>query len=465
MRSRMSESGAGDSGAGGGGKPEVRDPSVAAARRARMLLVALIALGLTVRLALALVMPEGRAAPTPDALSNLQIGRSLAAGEGFVLPAEPRPDEARLPSAGPGSTAEPRSPQKLADRMPGYPLMVAAALRLAEQGIRLLTAAQAVLGAVAMAVAAYLAWRLGGTWAGAAAAALLVFDPYQVYACALVLPAVPLGLVLVALAGAGLKFIDISGRGGRAWPWAATAGLLAAAAAYLDWRMAGLAIVVGAAAALAPGRKRYLAGWAVGLAVLAVALAPWLVRNVLVLDRPVLTTDLGPRLYAGAAPPAEAPKGVEQGRDGEVAELTPPPGLDETGQDLFYLRAATQRIAADPAGWLKGVAARAAEIWSPWPAREPGGLPLPPVAGYTSLLPAGALALVGIWTFRRRAAVLVWLLAAPVYVTVAGALLAGGVEERLPLAPVLAVLGGAGLAAMITRPGESETKATVEPRP
>jgi CHASE2 domain-containing sensor protein len=118
-------------------------------------------------------------------------------------------------------------------------------------------------------------------------------------------------------------------------------------------------------------------------------------------------------------------------------------------------------ITCDPLKWLGRAAHRGAEIWSPWPAREPSGLPLPPVAGYTSLLPAGALALVGAWTLRRRAAVLVWLLAAPVYVTIAGAVLAGGVEDRLPVAPILAVMGGAGLAAIITRPSaEEESKAS-----
>jgi hypothetical protein len=82
------------------------------------------------------------------------------------------------------------------------------------------------------------------------------------------------------------------------------------------------------------------------------------------------------------------------------------------------------------------------------------------VAGYTSLLPAGALALVGIFTFRRRAAALVWLLAAPVYVTLAGAVLGGGVEDRLPVVPVLAVLGGAGMAALIAGPGVEQGKST-----
>jgi len=52
----------------------------------------------------------------------------------------------------------------------------------------------------------------------------------------------------------------------------------------------------------------------------------------------------------------------------------------------------------------------------------------------------------------------VWLLAAPVYVTIIGAVLAGGVEDRLPVAPILAVLGGAGLAAMIARPSDEQRR-------
>jgi len=438
----MSNQGAGDRGAGD--KVEVRDLSAAAVRRARMLLVALIALGLTVRLAMIFVMPEGRAAPTPDAWANLRIGRSLAAGHGFVLSFE-----------GAGQAPKTEACERLADRTPGYPLMVAEALRTAEQGVRLLTAAQSVIGAVAMALAAYLAWRLAGMWAAAAAAALLVFDPYQVYACALLLPLVPLGLVLVALAWTGLRFIDAAKHGRRAWPWAALAGLFAAAAVYLDWRMAGLPIMVGAVAVFAPGRKRYLAGWAVGLAVLVAALSPWVVRNARVVGRPVLTTSLGASLYGGACD-VTSPRDVVL-KDIHVDEAD---RLEETARNDLYLEATRAVVACDPLKWLGRAAHQGAEIWSPWPAREPSGLPLPPVAGYTSLLPAGALALVGAWTLRRRAAVLVWLLAAPVYVTIAGAVLAGGVEDRLPVAPVLAILGGAGLAAIITRPGDEQRRST-----
>ena len=428
--------------------------SAGASRRARMLLVALIALGLTVRLAMVFVMPEGKAAPTLDAWANLQIGRSLAAGDGFALPVEPRSEEVRPEAGGPAAGAEARVSERLADRTPGYPLAVAAALRLAEQGIRLLASSQAVIGAITMALVAYLAWRLAGMWAAAAAAALLVFDPYQVYVCALALPIVVEGLVLAALAGAGLKFIDASKQGGRAWPWAALAGLFAAAAVYLDWRIAGLAVVVGVVALVAPGRRRYLAGWAVALVVVVAALAPWVVRNERLLGRPVLTTSLGARLYESACIPL---------RGGAVKDgpADAPVDLEEVARNDWYLAAAWKAIAGDPLGWL-GIAARqAAEIWSPWPLRESDGLPLPPVAGYTSLLPAGALALVGVWTLRRRPAVLVWLLAAPVYVTIVGAVLAGGVEDRLPAAPILAVLGGAGLAAMIARPDvhEQESKA------
>jgi hypothetical protein len=309
-----------------------------------------------------------------------------------------------------------------------------------------------------------------GAWAAAAAAALLTFDPYQVYACAVVLPAAPLGFMLLAVVGAGLEFIEVSrqgGRacptaGGRAWPWAALAGLAVAAVAYIDWRMVGLAPLVGLAALVAPGRRRYLAGWGIGLLVMAVALAPWLVRNEIRLGSPVLTTDLGVRLYAGSEPAAglsaEGPRSTAEaaGHERGGAEAAPPKDLGEVGRDRFYLRSALGRMAADPGRWLEGVARNAARMWSSWPVQQGGSLLLPPVAGYTSLLPAAVLALAGVWALRRKRAELVWLLAMPVYATVAGAVFAGGVEDRLPVAPILAVLGGLGLAAIIVRPGAEQ---------
>jgi 4-amino-4-deoxy-L-arabinose transferase-like glycosyltransferase len=426
-------------------QPESPAPSAdqQVSRRARMVLAALLALGLTARVAMALFLGEERAAPTVDAWANLALGRSMAEGDGFVLRQTPA-----LAQDTPGP------PERMADRMPGYPFAVAAAQRLSDQGLRLLAVVQAVLGVAAMLVAFLIASRLAGPWAGVGAAALLTFDPHQVFASAIVLPIVPLGLVLLVFLAAGFRFYEAVEQGRRTrWLWAAVAGVLLALAAYLDVTMAGLGVLAGLVALLSRFRVRLLAGWAVGMAVVVAALVPWAMRNDRTVGSPVLTTNVGVRLYdtaAGAGPHESATKG------NLAAEVR---GCDDAAADAIYARAAVEEIRAAPGEWLKSVARRAARIWSPWPVERPGCLPLLPVSGYTSLLPMAAFAAVGIGAMRRRRAALVWLLAAPVWVTIAGAVLAGCIEQRLPAMPVVAVLSGVGLAAVIGRMRESRPPA------
>jgi len=417
-------------------------------RWGRVLLAALLALALLARLALALVLGTEWTAPRADSEAYLDVGLAVADGKGFERPG--------------GMDGKPI----LADRMPGYPLVIAAA-EASGQGPRALALIQSVLGVATMILAMAAAWRLAGLatatpwragfWAGLVAAALLAFDPFQVWATGLALPEVALGLALAATVAAGARFIEAAEARGRAWPWAMATGAALALAAYLDIAWAGLAVVVGVAALIAKDRRRFLSGWALGAAVLIVALAPWAVRNVVRLGAPVLVTSLGERLYLGT--------GGAGGDDvhWDVAALAPRPGeeqgLDEVGRDGSYLESAGERIARKPWAWLGRMAARGAGIWSP---EGLGGLALPPMAGYTSLVPMGLLALAGVWVLRRRRAMLVWLLAAPAYMTVAYAALGGGPMDRLPVAPALAILGGVALAAALRPTGGKQPVAPLK---
>jgi hypothetical protein len=94
---------------------------------------------------------------------------------------------------------------------------------------------------------------------------------------------------------------------------------------------------------------------------------------------------------------------------------------------------------------------RIGRLWSPGPLLAGDEGPVHPLAGYTSLLPAAALAGAGVWVLRRRRALLVWLLAAPAYLTVVHAVVAAPAYDRLEVMPPLAVLGGVGLAALVGR--------------
>lgn len=364
-------------------------------RSVRLLLIVLVSVGLVARLALAFIMDDDRATRLPESAAYLAIGRSVAAGHGFVLPED---------------AAEGR---KLAHCMPGYPLILAAAQVRGETSIRAVLILQAFAAMETLMLVAWAASRLAGPWAAVVAAAMLTFDPFQVYFSAQVVPVTVLALALAAVMLAGVKCLEAVEAGRRsAWLWAALGGLALAAAAYLEAWAAGLIVPAAVAALVSKRRKRLLAGWAVATAVLVVALAPWLVRNASSVGAPLLTTDLGAR-------PSEGTGAMER-----------------------------------PAAWLAAGVARAGQLWSPGRMLTGDDGPLRPVAGYTSLLPTAALAVAGLVALRRRAAGL-WLLLAPVYVTLVHVVLPGPGTDRLVVMPSLAVLAGVGLVALLGRGQEA----------
>jgi len=398
------------------------------------MIVALVALGFLARLAIALMIGEGQAARLPESEEYRAIGNSVAEGGGFVLPKGPS------------------GPSRLAWRMPGYPLLVAATERLMAVPLHGLAVFQAVSGAVTLVIVGWAAARLAGTWAGLVAVALVAFDPYQVYFAALAVPVVPTGMALAAAMALGLKFLSSAGSSRWAWLWAAAAGAALAAAAYLQPWAAGLVFPSGVAAFVARRHRRTLAGWAVGTAVLMLCLAPWLVRNAVRLGVPVLTTTTGQRLFDGT--PARCSGGASA--SGETTRHAE--GLDEVGRDVSYLKLAAAEIANAPGQWLKLAVLRVGRLWSPAPMLAEDEAPVHPAAGYTGLLPAAALALIGVWALRRERAILVWLILAPLWLTLVQAALVSQVPDRLAVMPPLAVLGGAGLLALLGRQEHAPTK-------
>jgi len=400
-------------------------------RSVRLLLSALVALGLLARLTLAFAMSDGRADRTPRSAEYLAIGRSVAAGGGLVL------RDAATPGPGGGDGRA-----DAARYMPGYPLILAAAEGAFEEPGRAVRVFQSVCGAATLLVVVAMAARLAGLWAAVVAGALLTFDPYQVLFSARIVPVVPLGLAFATATALGLGFLEtVSAGGRRGWLWAALAGLALAVATYLDAWAAALVLPTGLAAVMSRQRKRLLAGWAVAVAVLAVALAPWLVRNAVRVGAPVLTTGAGLRLYEGT------------GRNGDVPP--PPEGVDETGRCVFYLGQAAGRIAAAPGSWLGAGVRRVGRLWAPGTIGQAGAGRVHRAAGYTSLLPTALLALVGLVVFRRRR-VAVWLLVGAVCVTLVHGILPGPSGDRLAVMPGLAVLGGVGIATVLGR-GEKAT--------
>jgi hypothetical protein len=403
-------------------------------RAARLALVGVIALALVVRLAPVQVINNWQAERLAGSEDYLAIADSFVRGGGLVLP-----------PTGLGDFKEPT----LAWSTPGYPLILAGgqSRHLFESGedslVRTALLVQAVLGALATLAVAWMTWRLAGMWAAVIAAALFAFDPYQAYFVAMVAPMTLLVLGLALVTGAGLRFLGTLESGGRcAWLWAVAAGLALAAATYLEAWAAGLAVVAALAALLSGRRKRLLAGWAIGVAAMVIALAPWIIRNEEKLGAPVLSTSTGRTLFAGTV----------------AADETPPPevskqaqALDEAGRDMFYGWQAVGRIADAPLKWLALAGGRAGRLWNGSPLVADDRGPLSPMAGYTGFLPAVALAAAGLWALRCRRAMALWLLAVPIFITLACGVLAEPTYARLAMMPSLTVLAGVGLMAMLGR--------------
>ncbi len=181
-------------------------------------------------------------------------------------------------------------------RTPGYPLLLAAATPAGESWWRAVLVGQVVLDVVLVYLTFLLGWMLLGPRAGLIAAALLAFEPLAVAACLRILS----DSVYAFLFTLAVLLLVHHLRSGRTWALAAGA-LVLAGACYV--RPAGLAMaaVVGAVMLLVGGARRWArAGALVG--VVALACAPWVVRNAVTADYVGFSSFATDAMYYFAAP-------------------------------------------------------------------------------------------------------------------------------------------------------------------
>jgi 4-amino-4-deoxy-L-arabinose transferase-like glycosyltransferase len=394
----------------------------------RLIVAAILAVALALRLGLALVHdpppPTGDAADYVHHASELVDVRSYAAS-GIA------------PSGGPS-----------AFRPPGYPVLLAAVYELFDRDDAPRVAG-ALIGTVAVALLGLVGLRLFGRAAGIAAMALAaLFPPLIMVSVATLSEGLFIALVLGALACA-LE----SRRSPEQTAWLVAAGALAGAAALT--RTNGLAILVPLLLAV-PRRRLVL------LAAAIVVMAPWTVRNTMQFDSFVpLTTQTGftlagayndvsrtdPRLPAAWRPPTMPPYADLPSRGENEAEIEREFRSEVVGyaadHPLYPLRVvfwASVRMLnlADPQ----------IEVGS---AREAGvGEAYVRLNRYATWLLA-ALAVAGALTLAaRRAPPWLWLF--PVLLWLSVAIAIGATRYRTPVDPFLVLLAALALTAR-WRPG------------
>ncbi len=407
------------------------------------ILVAILLLGLGLRLDYAW---EGRE-PVFDAAAYAEIAANLERGEGFTL--------------GPDAT------QPAGNYSPGLPLLIVGLYEFTG-GVHERTAriVLALIGALSVLFTYLIGRRLSGPTAGLVGAGAVAIYPalleYQG-----MLMGEPLAATL--LAGAVLSILSANAKQGhpaRGW---VLPGLLLGALALVRPEYLGVAVLISLvvlAKDLRDDKRGSLLRAAVMLAGVALVVAPWTVRNAIVLDRFVpVSTGGGQVLFAGTYLPSD---GDPEKVGAEVVARHP--GLFEPGDvrrlrlEQILARLAAQRypgveadkalarmgreqlwddLTEEPVEYAGFVAAKVWRIWSQGP-REVMDKPAWK-ALHWALVGFGLLGLIVLARQRRWEA----LLMATIFVsiTAVSALLVASPRRVLVMLPLVAALAGVGAVA------------------
>ena len=226
------------------------------------------------------------------------------------------------------------------------------------------------------------------------------------------------------------------------------AGILAGAATYVrpSWILFS-PFILAMRVAVGPNRKEGLRQTLFLLLGMIVMLSPWWVRNYRVTGRFVPTTLwVGASLYDGLNPHATG------GSDMRFLDGVKAKRLGEYGQDRYLRREALRFARENPQRALALAGVKLLRYWSPWPHAEQfqswqAGLVL-----LFSYSPALALAVVGLWRYRRLGGTRTLLVLPILYFCMVHLVFVSSIRYRLPGMYTMLIFA----AAALVRPGSSK---------
>jgi hypothetical protein len=374
-----------------------------------------------------------------DASGYWQLAQHLVSGEDFAI----------------------YEPPRYVERMPGFPLLLAAGMKLFGERTLCLRLMLALIGTGACGLVYCLGRELFDPPIGLIACCLASISPMFVGFSVLFLSETffALGLLASLLAVVKLARIETQPTSGittrRHAGLAVITGLLAGAATLIrpTWILVAPAFAV--VYLVAPGnRKARLVPAALLLAALCVALAPWTIRNYRVTGQFVPTTLwVGPSLYDALSPQAT---GISDMRFIEAHGLYAVPGMSEYDNDRHYRSLAFDFAAAHPGRTAELAAIKQARFWNPLPNAEQFGHWAIRLGVGLFEAPVLLLAAVGLWWMRGSLGK--WLAAAgPVlYFALIHTVFIGSLRYRLPAEYALLVLTAVGIRWLVERRGPAE---------
>lgn len=368
--------------------------------------------------------PDRRFLIEGDANGYWELGRRIAAGEDYAVHIPPR----------------------YVMRTPGFPLLLA----LSGGSFWLTRLLLAAVGTLACGLVFLLGRDLAGERIGLIATATCAMSPPLLGFSVLILSETTFAATMLGGLIAGVRTLkaDADSAAIRRTLWLAFAtGVLIAAACCVrpGWIFAG-PVFAGLLIASSPRRLRACGLSAVMFAGMAVALAPWVVRNYRVTGGHVVVTTLwaGPSLYDGLNPEATGDSDMSFfERDLFLEEMS------EYDMDRRYREMAWQFAREHPGRAIELALAKQARYWKPWPnAAQFRRWWL--IAGCTLWFAMFYLPVVlGALHSRKRLRLLVITLGPLLYFAVVHAIFVGSIRYRLPAEYPLSILAAIGIAALI----------------
>jgi 4-amino-4-deoxy-L-arabinose transferase-like glycosyltransferase len=369
-----------------------------------------------------------------DAEGYWELARHLTRGEDFAI----------------------YDPPRYVERMPGFPFVLAAGMRLVGERPLLLRLLLAVNGTIACWLVYRLASELTDRTTGVIAAGLAgvspIFVGFSVLFLSETLFATALLASLVALARL-VKVQEANPSVNQSRPSnmvAVVAGLLCGVATLVrpTWLLVapafcGILLIV--------SHDRRAAMWQSLLLLvgLSAALAPWTIRNGLVTGHFVPTTLwVGPSLYDGLSPQATGISDMTFiDREGHYQGE----GFSEYAADQHYRQAALEFVKDHPGRVLQLAAIKLGRFFNPFPNAEQFSKRAVWLAVGLFEVPVLALGALGCW-LSRRAGWCLLLTAGPIaYFALVHSVFIGSVRYRLPAEYAFLILSAVGIRALIRR--------------
>jgi 4-amino-4-deoxy-L-arabinose transferase-like glycosyltransferase len=362
-----------------------------------------------------------------DAEGYWQLARHLVRGEDFAL----------------------YDPPRYVLRMPGFPLLLAGGIKVFGENLLGIRVLLAICGTVACALVYFLGRELFDHATGLIACCLASVSPIFIVFSVLLLSetlfaATLLASLLALIKLARLESLSPANMNSRHRSITAViSGLLAGAATLVRPTWLLVAPVFAVVYLFAPGnRKMRLVPAGLLLSALAVALAPWTIRNYRVTGHFVPTTLwVGPSLYDALSDQAT---GISDMQFIETDRLYKLPGMSEYDNDRHYRRRAADFVRDQPLRTIVLAAIKLRRYWSPLPNADQFGHWAICLGAGLFEVPVLVLAGLGLW--QSRATPLRWLAAAgpAVYFALVHAVFIGSLRYRLPAEYALLVLTAIG---------------------